>query len=117
MGRVVPTEIARESPALIRSPGHLWLWRLTSLGDERRGDGGREGLLDAADATDNPAMRSASRSSRYGLAYRDTDPVAAYDALRRGLAIAQDSGNRWIGDDAHAALAATAGPRFEANQR
>ena len=31
----------------------------------------------------------------YGLTYRDADPVRALDALRRGLAIAQDSGNRF----------------------
>ena len=32
----------------------------------------------------------------YGLAFRDADPVAALDALGRGLVIAQDSGNRTI---------------------
>ena len=31
-----------------------------------------------------------------GLAYRYVDGVAAYDALRRGLTIAHDSGNRLI---------------------
>ncbi len=30
----------------------------------------------------------------YGFAFRDADPVRALDALRRGLVIAQDSGNR-----------------------
>ena len=32
----------------------------------------------------------------YGLAFRDADPVGALDALRRGLVIAQGSGNRAI---------------------
>jgi hypothetical protein len=30
----------------------------------------------------------------YGITYRGADPVRALEALRRGLAIAQDSGNR-----------------------
>jgi hypothetical protein len=30
----------------------------------------------------------------YGYAFRDADPFSALDALRRGLVIAQDSGNR-----------------------
>ena len=32
----------------------------------------------------------------YGYAFRDADPVRALEALRRGLVIAQDSGNRFI---------------------
>jgi hypothetical protein len=32
----------------------------------------------------------------YGYAFRDADPAGALDALRRGLVIAQDSGNRYI---------------------
>ena len=39
-------------------------------------------------------MRSRSRLLAYGFAFRDADPVRALDALRRGLVIAQDSGNR-----------------------
>jgi hypothetical protein len=31
----------------------------------------------------------------YGMACCDADPIRARDALRRGLAIAQDSGNRY----------------------
>ena len=54
------------------------------------------GLIDAAEATRNPvcalvrALRPRLRLPRR----RSTDPVAALDALRRGLVIAQDSGNR-----------------------
>ena len=38
----------------------------------------------------------------YGVAFRDADPVRALDALRRGLVIAQDSGNR--ANESHLAL-------------
>ena len=37
----------------------------------------------------------------YGFAFRDADPVRALEALRRGLVIAQDSGNRF--DESHLA--------------
>jgi hypothetical protein len=70
-----------------------------------------EGLLAAADATDNPATACFVLLA-HGLAYLDTDPVAAYDALRRGLTVARDSGNRQM-ESALAVvlcmLAATAG--------
>jgi hypothetical protein len=46
---------------------------------------------------------------RYGLAFRDADPVGALNALRRGLVIAQDSGNQNI-----AATLAPLWARFEA---
>src|SRR6476620_9128680 len=50
-------------------------------------------LLAAAHATENPHVVSVALFA-YGLARRDSDPVAAYDVLRRGLRVAQDSGNR-----------------------
>ena len=53
------------------------------------------GLIDAAEATDNPFALSFALLA-YGFAFRDADPVRALDALRRGLVIAQDSGNRAI---------------------
>ena len=52
-----------------------------------------EGLLAAADATDNPHVVSLALLA-YGYARRDADPCAAYYVRRRGLRIAQDSGNR-----------------------
>jgi predicted ATPase len=52
-----------------------------------------ESLLAAADANDNPHVASVALSA-YGMARRDSDPVAAYDVLRRGLRITQESGNR-----------------------
>ena len=51
------------------------------------------GLVDAAEASHNPFVLSFALFT-YGLTYHDADPDRALDALRRGLAIAQDSGNR-----------------------
>ena len=51
------------------------------------------GLIDAAEATRNPHALSFALMA-YGFAFRDADPDRARDALRRGLVIAQDSGNR-----------------------
>jgi hypothetical protein len=39
----------------------------------------------------------------YGVACRDADPVSTYDVLRRGLRIAQDSGNQLT--ESHLAMA------------
>jgi predicted ATPase/class 3 adenylate cyclase len=52
-----------------------------------------EGLLAAVDVTDNPSVASFALLA-LGWAYHDADPAAAYEALRRGLTIAQASGNR-----------------------
>ncbi len=51
-------------------------------------------LLEAAEATHNPFALSNTHFS-YGSAYRDADPVRALEAVRRGLVIAHDSGNRY----------------------
>ena len=51
------------------------------------------GLVDAAEATRNPCAVSYALQGD-GFAFRDTDPGRAHEALRRGLVIAQDSGNR-----------------------
>ena len=51
------------------------------------------GLIDAAEATGNPCALSLALLA-YGLAVHDADPVRSLVALRRGLVIAQDSGNR-----------------------
>jgi hypothetical protein len=50
------------------------------------------GLIESAEATGNPFVVSFALTA-YGFAFRDTDPVIAVDAFRRGLGIAQDSGN------------------------
>jgi hypothetical protein len=52
------------------------------------------GLIAAAEATRNPYALSFALFA-YGLAFRDADPASALDAFRRGLVIAQDSGNRF----------------------
>jgi predicted ATPase len=52
-----------------------------------------DGLIEAAEATGNPSMLAWALAA-YGLAFRDADPLGAFNALGRGLVIAQDSGNR-----------------------
>jgi predicted ATPase len=52
------------------------------------------GLIDAAEATPNPYVLSLALWA-HGYAFRDADPAGALDGLRRGLVIAQDSGNRF----------------------
>jgi predicted ATPase/class 3 adenylate cyclase len=52
------------------------------------------GLVAAAEATRNPYAISFA-CFVHGLAFRDADPRGALDALRRGLVIARDSGNRF----------------------
>jgi hypothetical protein len=53
------------------------------------------GLIGAAEATHN-AYALAYALQAYGFAFSDADPVGALEALRRGLVIAQDSGNRFV---------------------
>jgi hypothetical protein len=60
-------------------------------GDEAMAAAG--GLVDAAEAIDNPYVLSFALLA-YGIAFRDAEPARARDALRRGLPIAQESGNR-----------------------
>jgi predicted ATPase len=52
-----------------------------------------EGMVDDAENTRNPGALSLALLA-FGFAFRDTEPIRALAALRRGLAIAQDSGNR-----------------------
>ncbi len=52
-----------------------------------------DGLIEAAEATGNPQLLAWALFA-YGAAFRDADPVGVLNALRRGLVIAQDSGNR-----------------------
>ena len=65
------------------------------LVDHRCGQGrNHRDHVDAAEATRNPLALSYALLA-YGYAFRDADPVRALEALRRGLVIAQDSGNRF----------------------
>ena len=64
---------------------------IAGRGDEARA--AADGLIDAAEATRNPFVLSYALIA-YGFAFRNADPDRALEALRRGLVIAQDSGNR-----------------------
>jgi predicted ATPase len=72
----------------------LILW-LTVAGANDEAMVTANGLIDAAEAIPNP-MVLAYALLAYGWVFRDTDPDRALKAQRRGLAIAQDSGNRMI---------------------
>jgi tetratricopeptide (TPR) repeat protein len=70
---------------------------MAGAGDEARA--AATGLIDAAEATHNPCVLSLAlyvheAAFSYAAAFRDADSVASLDTLRRGLVIAQDSGNR-----------------------
>jgi predicted ATPase len=83
---------ARDTHTLIRSSLVATL-AIAGAGEEARA--AANGLIDAADATHNPyALANALRA--YGGAFADADPAGALQALRRGLVIAQDSGNRFV---------------------
>ena len=74
---------------------------LTLAGSHEEAMATANGLIDAAEATHNPFVLSLALyvhhdAAFHDAAFRDADPVAALDALRRGLVIAQDSGNRFI---------------------
>jgi predicted ATPase/class 3 adenylate cyclase len=63
------------------------------LGEGDQAMAASPGLLAAADAARSPSTACFALLA-HGLAYNEADPVAAYDALRRSLAIAQETGNR-----------------------
>ena len=79
---------------------------MAGAGEEARA--AANGLIEAAEATHNPYALACALFG-YGFAFRDADPVRALEALRRGLVIAQDSGNRFV-----ESLLATALSRLEA---
>jgi predicted ATPase len=81
---------------------------IAGAGDQARA--AATGLIDAAEATHNPYALSYALFS-YGYAFSDADPVRALEALRRGLVIAQDSGNRYA-----ESLQATGVSRVEAER-
>ncbi len=64
---------------------------VAGCGDEARA--AANGLIEVAEATGNPAALSFALYA-YGYAFGDADPDAALDAQRRGLVVAQESGNR-----------------------
>jgi predicted ATPase/class 3 adenylate cyclase len=66
---------------------------LTLVGSVDEATAEAELLLADAETTDNPQRLSYALAA-YGIAQRDGDHAAAYDVQRRGLTIAQESGNR-----------------------
>jgi hypothetical protein len=79
-----------------------WLVAVAGSGGEAMDSA--DGLIEAAEATGNPSVLALALGA-YGSAFRDADPVGALHAHRRGLVIAQDSGNRTI-TSAHAVFLA-----------
>jgi tetratricopeptide (TPR) repeat protein len=77
---------------------------LTFAGCDEEARAAANGLIDTAEATHNPWALSLALWA-YGTAFRHADPVRARDTLRRGLVIAQDSGNRARESYAAASLA------------
>ena len=71
------------------------VFALATAGSREEARPAATGLIDAAEATRNP-YALATALSAYGFAFRDADPHRAREARRRGLAIAQDSGNRVV---------------------
>jgi predicted ATPase/class 3 adenylate cyclase len=72
---------------------HLVL-ALTFAGAGEEARAAATGLIEVAEATHNPFMLAFTLWV-HGFAFRDADPAGALEALRRGLVIARDSGNRW----------------------
>ena len=77
------------------------VFALTTAGSGEEAMAATDGLIDAAEATDNPYVLSFVHLAD-GFAFRDSHPVRALDALRRGLVISQDSGNRF--NESHLAV-------------
>jgi predicted ATPase len=90
---VCRAQLARGRDTHTLTKGALVL-SLTIAGAREEAMAAAKGLIDAAEATHNPCVLSYALLA-YGFALRDTDPDRALDALRRGLVIAQKSGNRW----------------------
>ncbi len=90
---------------LTHSPGQRLVIALTIAGCHEEAVAATKGLIDAAEATRNPCALSFALLA-YGTAFLDADPDRALEAMRRGLVIAQDSGNRF--NETH--LAAQYGP-------
>ena len=84
--------IARRSGTNVHAQALLAI-ALKMAGADDEATAASEELLAAADTTDNPNL-AAWALFAYGMAHRDVAPAAAYEALRRGLTIAQDSGSR-----------------------
>ncbi len=87
-------QLVRGSDTLTLARTYLVL-ALTVAGAGAEARAAAHGLVDAAEATHNPYALAAALHA-YGYAFRDADPVRALEASRRGLVIAQNSGNRFV---------------------
>jgi predicted ATPase/class 3 adenylate cyclase len=79
----------RDTHAMTRSS---LVFALATVGCAAEAMASTAGLIEAAEATDNPYVLSFALTA-YGFAFRDADPAAARDVMRRALGIARDSGN------------------------
>jgi predicted ATPase len=70
------------------------VFALTMAGCGEEARAAAHGLIEAAEATHNPHVLALALYV-HSYAFRDADPAGALEALRRGLVIAQDSGNRY----------------------
>src|SRR5262249_18003713 len=77
----------------ITNAGLVFALTVAGCGEESRA--AANGLIDAAEATHNPFVL-AYMLHVHSVAFRDADPAGALEAVRRGLVIARDSGNRYI---------------------
>jgi predicted ATPase/class 3 adenylate cyclase len=89
------TQLARglDTPAYIANTTGCLLMALTVSGSHDDAMAAANGLIEAAEAIGNPCVIAFALHA-YGWAVHHADPVGSLAALRRGLAIAQDSGNR-----------------------
>ncbi len=94
-------EMIRNTIARNPGPPHILLqsllaWALINGGGTDEVMAIVEGLPAAAEGTDNPQYKVLALTS-YSWAHCNIDPVAAYDTCRRAMAIARESGNRYVG--------------------
>jgi predicted ATPase len=92
---MVRNAIARNSGAATTLSRALLAWALINSGTSDEVMVAVEGLPAAADMSDNPQVKVLALTS-HSWAYMHVDPVKAYDASRRALTIARDSGNRYV---------------------
>jgi predicted ATPase len=71
------------------------VFALTIAGRTDEAMAATDGLVDAADATDNPTMLAFALLA-FGFAFRDAYPDRAREALRRALDVSQGSGNTYV---------------------
>ena len=84
-------QLRGSDPQIFTRTGMVFALAMAGLSEEAMA--AAKGLIDVAEATGNQVVLSYALHA-YGFAFRDADPDRALDALRRGLAVAQNSGNR-----------------------